>query len=594
MKAAIPDQPLHVAVALCGDIERAGWWGPGRTATWSDAVEAARVVAGAARAELEIRSDSLAPWHPGRCAALVLDGAVVGHAGELHPRVVATLGLPERTCAMELDLSSFAPPGPNAVNSAVCRSLLDDVAPILYAQCIPCHRAGGIAPFPLDDTELATLAGWVVQGTPEGDPRKAPALPAPAATVDAPDAVVDTGVTYTPAGAPGHEDDDYRCFVAPGPASAAAFLVGFEVVPGDARVVHHAIAYQPADDDAAAAARALDDAEEGPGYTCFGGPGVNAAPVALWAPGTGAVLLPTGTGLPLAADRPWVVQIHYNLAQGVFPDRTRVKVQLTQRPVRPAVFAAVVDRDLRLPPGLASVEATATTAQDPTAPYTVYGAAPHMHTLGRTMRVDVSNDAGPACLVDVDRWDFHWQNVWWYDQPIHVVGSRSISIRCGYDTTTRTDTVTWGEGTADEMCISYFYLVPDAVPAVPPTCDDTGNPLFGSCIDAFLTGCFEPDQGGTCTDTGGVVQWSDGSRTVRPGQHDTELPGFYRPGAANPCIGLATDSNGGTLSKGLAAIRYASGAHGGATITCPDRSTLTAGSAQVSNFNLCRGIECPP
>jgi len=112
MKAGIPDQPLHVAVALCGDIERAGWWGPGRTATWSDAVEAARVVAGAARAELEIRSDSLAPWHPGRCAALVLDGAVVGHAGELHPRVVATLGLPERTCAMELDLSSFAPPGP--------------------------------------------------------------------------------------------------------------------------------------------------------------------------------------------------------------------------------------------------------------------------------------------------------------------------------------------------------------------------------------------------------------------------------------------------------------------------------------------------
>ena len=112
MKAGIPDQPLHVAVALCGDIERAGWWGPGRAATWADAVEAARVVAGAARAELEIRADSLAPWHPGRCAALLLDGAVVGHAGELHPRVVATLGLPERTCAMELDLSSFAPPGP--------------------------------------------------------------------------------------------------------------------------------------------------------------------------------------------------------------------------------------------------------------------------------------------------------------------------------------------------------------------------------------------------------------------------------------------------------------------------------------------------
>jgi hypothetical protein len=511
----------------------------------------------------------------------------------------------------------------------------EDVAPILYAQCIGCHRAGGIAPFPLtdyasakanaaaiasttaartmppmpvngsgicnlyanarwlDDTQIATLAGWVIQGAPEGDPRKAPAMPAPLATLDAPDAVVDTGVTYTPAGTAGYEDDDYRCFVAPGPASATAFLVAFEVVPGDARVVHHVIAYQPADDAAAAAARALDDAEDGPGYTCFGGPGVNAAPVALWAPGTGAVLLPTGTALPLAAGRPWVVQIHYNLAQGVFPDRTRVKVQLTQGPVRPAVFAAMADLDLRLPPGLASVEATATIAQDPTASYTVYGAAPHMHTLGRTMRVDVSNDAGPACLVDVDRWDFHWQNVWWYTQPIHVVGARSISIRCDYDTTTRTDTVSWGAGTADEMCISYFYLVPDAAPVAPPACDDAANPLFGSCIDTFLAGCFEPDRSGACTDTAGVIQWSDGSTYAQPGQQGSEPPGFYRPGETSPCVGLATDSNGSTLSKGAVIIHYAPGADS-ATITCPDGSTFTAGSAQVTTFNLCRGIACPP
>src|SRR5262249_7636431 len=144
------------------------------------------------------------------------------------------------------------------------------------------------------------------------------------------------------------------------------------------------------------AARALDDAEDGPGYTCFGGPVVDAAPVALWAPGTGAVSLPSGTGLPLAADRPWVGQIHYNLAQGVVPDRTRISLRLTQDSVRPAVFAPVADLDLRLQPGRASVEATATGEQNPDAPYTVYGAAPHMHTLGRTMRVDVSDDAGPT------------------------------------------------------------------------------------------------------------------------------------------------------------------------------------------------------
>jgi phenylalanyl-tRNA synthetase beta chain len=112
MYAAVPPQPRHAAVVLTGDAERTGWWGAGRAAGWADAVQAARVVAGAARARLEIRPGDNPPWHPGRCAQLVLDGAVVGHAGELHPRVVAALDLPARTSAMELDLDAFAPPPP--------------------------------------------------------------------------------------------------------------------------------------------------------------------------------------------------------------------------------------------------------------------------------------------------------------------------------------------------------------------------------------------------------------------------------------------------------------------------------------------------
>jgi phenylalanyl-tRNA synthetase beta chain len=104
LDAALPAQPRRVAVVLAGARERAGWWGPGRAAVWSDAVEAARVVAREARVVVEVGADDHAPWHPGRCAALRRDGTVVGHAGELHPRVVAALDLPERTCAMELDL----------------------------------------------------------------------------------------------------------------------------------------------------------------------------------------------------------------------------------------------------------------------------------------------------------------------------------------------------------------------------------------------------------------------------------------------------------------------------------------------------------
>ncbi|MFI7348283.1 phenylalanine--tRNA ligase subunit beta [Streptomyces sp. NPDC049936] len=115
LNAALPDQPRHVAAVLTGAREQAGWWGKGRPADWADAVEAGRLVAREAGAELILRKGQYGPWHPGRCAELIVtvDGAerVVGHAGELHPRVLKALGLPARTCAMELDLDVVARAG---------------------------------------------------------------------------------------------------------------------------------------------------------------------------------------------------------------------------------------------------------------------------------------------------------------------------------------------------------------------------------------------------------------------------------------------------------------------------------------------------
>ncbi|TDD98836.1 phenylalanine--tRNA ligase subunit beta [Jiangella asiatica] len=105
--AAVPSQPHRVAVALAGDREPAGWWGPARPVSWADAVEAGQVVARAAGVTLRVERDEHAPWHPGRCAALYVDDTLVGHAGELHPRVVAALGLPARTVAMELELDRY-------------------------------------------------------------------------------------------------------------------------------------------------------------------------------------------------------------------------------------------------------------------------------------------------------------------------------------------------------------------------------------------------------------------------------------------------------------------------------------------------------
>ncbi len=104
INAALPQQPTHVGVVLAGDREARGWWGPGRAATWSDAVAAALLVGRAAGVELRPTAATLAPFHPGRCASIRLGDFPIGHAGELHPKVVEALELPPRTCAMEIDL----------------------------------------------------------------------------------------------------------------------------------------------------------------------------------------------------------------------------------------------------------------------------------------------------------------------------------------------------------------------------------------------------------------------------------------------------------------------------------------------------------
>lgn len=106
---------------LAGAREQAGWWGKGHPADWADAVQAARSLAVEAGVELVVRQGQYGPWHPGRCAELIvtLDGVetVIGHAGELHPRVVKAMGLPARTSAMELDLDRLAAAGGGAVQA---------------------------------------------------------------------------------------------------------------------------------------------------------------------------------------------------------------------------------------------------------------------------------------------------------------------------------------------------------------------------------------------------------------------------------------------------------------------------------------------
>ena len=103
---ALPRQPLHVGAVMSGLREPGGPWGPGRAADATDAFEAVRVIGRACGVEFEFRAAQLLPWHPGRCAEIVLAGAVVGHAGQLHPSVIERSGLPKGVCALEIDLGA--------------------------------------------------------------------------------------------------------------------------------------------------------------------------------------------------------------------------------------------------------------------------------------------------------------------------------------------------------------------------------------------------------------------------------------------------------------------------------------------------------
>jgi len=139
LEQLLPEQPYHLAVVLAGAREAAGWWGPARPATWADTVEIARAVASSLGAQLEVRQGADAPFHPGRTAMLEVDGRAVGYAGELHPRVISAYSLPDRTCALEIDIDAViaaASPvahAPDVVSQPVAK---EDVA-LIVADDVP-------------------------------------------------------------------------------------------------------------------------------------------------------------------------------------------------------------------------------------------------------------------------------------------------------------------------------------------------------------------------------------------------------------------------------------------------------------------------
>jgi phenylalanyl-tRNA synthetase beta chain len=105
--ASVPPQGYHVAGLLVGKTENENWQGKARAYNWQDAIAYAQDVLALCNLEWTVARSDLAPWHPGRCAELIVDGKAVAHAGEIHPRIVAAYGLPERSVAFAVALSAL-------------------------------------------------------------------------------------------------------------------------------------------------------------------------------------------------------------------------------------------------------------------------------------------------------------------------------------------------------------------------------------------------------------------------------------------------------------------------------------------------------
>ena len=132
--ASVPPQAYHVAGLMVGKIESEDWQGKARSYTWQDAIAFAQDILQLCNLEWTVKRSDYAPWHPGRCAELIVDGKAVAHAGELHPRIVAKYGLPERSVAFAVGLSAL-PDSPRVRPTTVgtMPAALQDVALIVDA-----------------------------------------------------------------------------------------------------------------------------------------------------------------------------------------------------------------------------------------------------------------------------------------------------------------------------------------------------------------------------------------------------------------------------------------------------------------------------
>ncbi len=374
-----------------------------------------------------------------------------------------------------------------------------DIAPILYINCVACHRPAGVAPFSLltyQDTakraqliasvtakrymppwlpseprfqherkltpeEIATLARWAEAGAPPGDLAVAP--PAPRFPdgwqLGKPDLEAEVRSPYQIAA---DGPDLYQCFDIPAPSAQSHYVRAIDIRPGNPKVVHHAILFE----DTSGTARQRDT---GSGYPCFGTPGfLPARGLGGWTPGSVPFQTPADIPELLSGGADLVLQIHYHPDGKPETDRTRVGIYFTTRkPTRRAFDIPLGSNRIDIAAGDRAYKVT----DHFTIPVAVdaIGINPHAHYVCKEMYgYAVLPDGSRRTLIRIPEWNFDWQQQYTYAAPIRLPAETRVEMEFTYDNSDANPRnpnhpakrVTWGPGSADEMAGLHISVVP--------------------------------------------------------------------------------------------------------------------------------------
>jgi hypothetical protein len=404
--------------------------------------------------------------------------------------------------------------GPTAAAPGPAVTYARDIAPIVQSRCQACHRVGEAAPFPLTtaaevsavapmivevtrqrlmppwpprpdtrhrlvgerwlrDDEIDRFARWAAAGCPTGDPADLPPAPEfPAGWhLGVPDLVVRMPHSFpVPAAGP----DVFRNFVVPLEVPGDKVVAAIEFHPGDRRVVHHAVLFL----DDSGTARRLDAADPEPGYEGFGGPGfLPSGALGGWSVGNTPRRLPGGRGRFLRRGSDLVVQVHYHPDGVERLDRPEIGLFFVPEPTA----AIVSDRqrlvgsiwmanyELDIPADVAEHRAAARYRLP--REVTVVGVVPHMHLLGRSVRLRAELPGGRSdTLIEIPKWTYAWQDEYLFEEPFPLPAGTDLVVEAVFDNSTANPAnpsspprrVTWGDGTLDEMLFCFLLVSADS------------------------------------------------------------------------------------------------------------------------------------